>query len=128
MGTKKQVEHIPDWGLSSGTVCCITKGCMFKTHKQLSKRQKECIPPSSEEISDGLNLFVILPDNGALIDSSSLFSRICTDPGALGFLWLASLILPVHVPPQERHRPSSASATMALQRAAGDLRAHAVWS
>lgn len=46
----------------------------------------------------------------------------------LGLLWLASLVRPVHVPPQERHRPSSASATMALQRAASDLRAHAVCS
>lgn len=40
------------------------------------------------------------------------------------FLFLASLALPVHVPPQERFR--SASATMALQWAACDLRAHVV--
>lgn len=128
--------------------CSIAKGCMFKTHSMLSKRQKGCISLSSVEFSDRLNVFVILPDNGALIGDfprkqrapfvpsvaqwipflSSFFSCICTDSGVLGLLWLASLVLPVHVPPQERHRPSSASATMALQRAAGDLRGHAVCS
>lgn len=48
-------------------LCSVAKGCMFKTHNMLSKRQKGCIPLSSVEFSDRLNVFVILPDNGALI-------------------------------------------------------------
>lgn len=136
----KAVERKPDWRVSSGTVCVpIATWQMVAGSKQLGEVQKGCSSLGSAEFSDGLNVCIVLPDNGALWGDfprqrqppfvpsvarsvpflPSFFFCIDTDSRAPGFTWLSSLATPVHVQPQERRRPCAASATMAVRGEAG---------